>query len=80
MRFSVHTIQKTLYESEDVEGIIAQTALGEISVLDNHLPLISFLKGPVMTVIDKNKKKINIEIQSGFLEVRPGGEVIALIT
>lgn len=78
MKISIYTIQNTLFEGE-AEKLIAETALGEITVLNNHLPLISTLAGPHIKLVDKNEKEVIIDIASGFLEIRPESEVVALV-
>lgn len=78
MRVAIHSLQKTLFKGE-AEKLIAQTPMGEITILENHLPLISSLKGPAIKILDKDKKEDLIEIGSGFLEVRPESEVVVLI-
>jgi F-type H+-transporting ATPase subunit epsilon len=77
MKLSIYSLQSTLYDGE-IEKIIARTTTGEITVLNNHVPLISSLKGPEVKIIDKSQKINTIKIVSGFLEVRPQGEVVIL--
>lgn len=77
MKIGIYSIQKTLFRGE-AEKLIAQTPMGEITVLENHLPLISSLRGPFLKIIDKEKKESIINIVSGFLEVRPESEVVIL--
>lgn len=76
MKLSVYTIQNTLFEGE-VEKVIAKTAMGEITVLENHLPLITLLRGPAMETEKEGRREI-IPVKSGFLEVRPESEVVVL--
>ena len=78
MKLSIYSIQKILFEGE-AEKIIVQTSLGEITILNDHLPLISTLEGPSVKIIDKQKKESVITIESGFLEVRPEREVVAIV-
>lgn len=77
MKLSIYSIQSTLFEG-DVEKLIARTATGEITVLDNHIPLIVILKGPAVTVVDKTGNKNIIDVGSGILEVRPESEAVIL--
>ena len=77
MKLSIYSIQSTLFEGE-TEKLIAKTAMGEITVLDNHLPLVTILKGPDIEIIDKKGEKNTIPISSGFLEVRPESDVVIL--
>lgn len=78
MHISVYSIQQTLYEGE-AEKLICRTPLGQITVLDKHLPIISTLNGPTLEIIDSQGKKHIINISSGILEVRPGSEAVALV-
>ena len=77
MKVNIYTIQNTLFEGE-VEKLIAKTPMGEITVLDNHLPMVSTVTGPAITAIDKNGKKDIIKISSGIIEIKPESEVTIL--
>lgn len=77
MKLSIYSLNKTLF-SEEAEKIIARTTTGEITVLDEHLPLISSLVSSDLEIIDEKGKKDKIKITSGFLEVRPESEVVIL--
>ncbi len=77
MKVSVYSIEETLFEGE-AEKVIAKTPMGEITVLDDHLPIVSSLVGPVLKIIGKDEKAKIIDISSGFLEVRPESEVVIL--
>lgn len=56
-----------------------KTAVGEITVLDNHEPLIGVLMPGAMKVVDEKQQEHFFEIKSGFLEVRKGNEVRCLV-
>ena len=77
MNLSIHTIQKTLFEGE-ADKVIASTPLGQMTVLDDHLPLISRINGPFVTIAEHNGKQSEIPLAGGFLEVRPGSSVVIL--
>lgn len=77
MKLTIHTLEKTLFDGT-AKKLIAQTAVGEITVLDGHLPLISLLKGPSVKIVDTKDNNHFIEIKSGFIEVRPESEVVIL--
>ena len=81
MKFSIHTIEKTLFEGE-VKSLTLPTEMGEITILENHLPLVSLTKpGPIkIKILDKAEKEHTIDFGSfGFLEVRPENEGITLL-
>lgn len=77
MKVAIYSIQETLFEGE-AEKLIVSTATGQMTVLDQHIPLISSLSGPSLEIVDKKGKKNIIELMSGFLEVRPESEVVIL--
>ena len=77
MKINIYSIQSTLFRGE-AEKLIATTPMGEITVLDNHLPLVTTLIGPEIYIIDKTSKKSTFKIMSGFLEVRPDSEIVVL--
>lgn len=77
MKFSIYSLQQTLFEGT-AEKIVVKTPTGEITVLDNHVPLISSLIGPEIVFFAEEKRN-SVAIESGFLEVRPNKEAVALI-
>ena len=77
MKIAIHSIQKTLYEGS-AEKVICETPQGQMTVLDHHLPLISRVVGPSLAVVQKNGERAEIKLTGGFLEVRPGSEVVVL--
>ncbi len=78
MKLSVYSLKKILFSGE-AELLNCKTAMGEITVLDNHETFIGVLKKGVAKVIDAQKKEHFFEINSGFLEVREGNEVRCII-
>ena len=77
MRVSIYSIQSTLFEGE-AEKLICETPQGQITVLNNHLPLITTLTGPSVKVVDKADQKKEIPLKGGVLEVRPESEAVIL--
>lgn len=79
MKLRVHTIEKTLFDG-DIKSLTLPTESGEITVLENHLPLVTLTKPGLLKVIDKDEKTHIIDFGTfGFLEVRPGDEGITLL-
>ena len=77
MHMGVYTLQRTLFEG-DIKQLTATTTVGEVTILNQHIPLVSVLTGPMVRLIDTLDKESIIKITSGFLEVREEGEVIIL--
>lgn len=79
MRFSIHTIEKTLFDG-DVKSVTLPTEAGEITVLENHIPLISLVKPGAVKIVDKNEKTHIIDFGvNGFLEVKPENEGLTIL-
>ncbi len=79
MRLSIHTIEKTLFDGE-IKSLTLPTEAGEITVLENHLPLVSLTKPGSIKILDKAETTHTIDLRSfGFLEVRPENEGITLL-
>jgi F-type H+-transporting ATPase subunit epsilon len=78
MKLSVYSLKKVLFQG-DASLLNCKTAVGEITVLDNHQPLIGILKEGVMKIVDLEKKEHFLEIKSGLIEVKPENEVRCLI-
>jgi F0F1-type ATP synthase epsilon subunit len=77
MKLSIYSLQETLFEGK-IEKLIAHTPMGEITVLDGHLPLISTLLGPTVDIFDDKSRKTEVKLNTGVLEVRPESEVVIL--
>ena len=79
MRVAIHSLQSTIF-SGSAEKLIVRTPLGEITILDHHVPLISSVLGPRVGLVDNRGEKVEIKITSGVLEVRPNSEAVLLVT
>ncbi len=78
MRLKVTSLQKIEYDGE-VRSFNVKTEIGEITILDNHRPLITILKPCLAVIVDSNNNKKEIEITSGFLEMNQKNELNVLI-
>ena len=56
-----------------------KTQSGEITILENHRPLITLLKKGVAVITDDKNQKTELEINSGFLEIAPENKISVLI-
>jgi F-type H+-transporting ATPase subunit epsilon len=68
---------KGLELDTEAKVVIAPTLSGEISVLPNHVPIISVLKSGTLT-IRTTEKDITREIESGIMELDKDRMVILL--
>ena len=78
MKLSIYSLKKILFQG-DARLLNCKTAVGEITILDNHETYIGVLAKGVAKVIDNDKKEHFFEIQSGFLEVKPDNEVRCIV-
>ncbi len=79
MKIHIYSLRKSVYERETV-SVNLKTVSGEITILDNHRPLIAPLVSGPIRVIDVQGKEEMAESKGGFVEVRPGGEVNILLS
>lgn len=79
MKLSIYSLRKTLYAGE-AKAINCQTTAGEITILDNHRPLISIVKEGVIKIIDESGKENFVKATSGFLEIKPENEARFIVT
>jgi F-type H+-transporting ATPase subunit epsilon len=78
MKLGIYTIEKTLYEG-DIKELIAKTTTGEISILPNHIPLISRLVAAPLKIVEQSGQQKIIDIQAGFLEIQPENSIVVLV-
>lgn len=78
MKIAVYSISETLFEG-NADELIAHTPAGQITVLNEHIPLITTLTGPMLSIVRKNETPLHISLGGGTLEVRPQSEVVALV-
>ncbi|OGL95153.1 ATP synthase F1 subunit epsilon [Candidatus Uhrbacteria bacterium RIFOXYB12_FULL_58_10] len=70
------TPERVVYE-DVVDSVTTMTESGEITVLPNHVPLVTNLRSGEIR-LKKDKEEIFLAASTGFLEVRSGREVVIL--
>jgi len=76
IKFKIVTPEKVIYEDE-VFQVTIPTIDGEITILANHIPLVSVLKAGEMIIKDKDGQHI-MALAGGFLEIKQNNELIVL--
>ena len=76
MKLSIYSLQSTLFEGE-VEQITLPTSQGEITVLDNHIPLITLVSPGYVRYAHSGTQQMT-KLSGGVLEVRPESEAVIL--
>jgi len=68
MKLSIISLKGLEFEGE-VSSVNLNTTSGDITVLNNHRPLITQLAKSQAVIIKEDGDKFNFDIESGFLEV-----------
>jgi F-type H+-transporting ATPase subunit epsilon len=76
MKLKIVTPEKTIYENEIIQ-VSLPTTVGEITVLANHIPLVSVLSAGELKIKDNSGEQI-IAVAGGFVEIRANNEIIIL--
>ena len=79
MKLNIISLKGLEFEG-DISSLNLKTTSGEITVLNNHRPLITQLNKGSALVIKENGDKLNFDINSGFLEVSDGNQANLLIS
>lgn len=77
MKLSIYSIKQTLLETQ-AEKVTLPTVQGEITVLDNHLPLITIVKEGIVSYYTSQNQRQEIAFSGGIAEIRPGSELVLL--
>ena len=78
MKLNIISLKKIEYGGDAV-SVNIKTTSGEITVLDNHRPLVTQLSSGIAVVTKEDGEKINFQITSGFLEVGENNQVSILV-
>ncbi len=75
LHFQIATPERVVFEAPSVSAITLPTKMGEITILPDHLPLVSSLvPGEVRVTI--GGEHISMAVSGGFIEVKPGKVVV----
>lgn len=76
LKFQIITPERIVFQDE-VDQVTLNTADGEITVLPNHVPLVTLLK-PGEMICKKNNIEYPHAVSGGFAEIRPDNSVVIL--
>lgn len=79
MRLSIVSLRGIQFDDNAI-SLNVKTTSGEITVLDNHRPLITQLAKGQAVIIKEDGEKINFDIESGFLEVGADNKASLLVS
>lgn len=73
MNFTIVKPDGIVYQDE-VEKLTIPTEAGEITILDNHAPMVSVLKAGEL-IIHKSGNIVNLSVAGGVIEIKPNNEI-----
>ncbi len=76
LHLKIVTPERIAFEDE-VDSATIMTETGEITVLPGHIPLVTSLRPGEMRLL-KGKTEELLAVSTGFLEMRPGNQLIIL--
>lgn len=76
IHFEIVTPEKVAYQDQ-IDSLTLDTKDGEITILPNHMPLVSVLVPGEMR-IKKGNEEISLAVSGGFVEVQPHSKVIII--
>ncbi len=79
MLLKIYTLKGIKFEDQ-ILSLNLKTVSGEITIMDNHRPLISVLKSGIIKIVNKANKIQEIKLSGGFVEVGAKNVVNILAT
>lgn len=76
INFEITTPERVVYK-EPVDSLTLPTKDGEITILPQHIPLVSILV-PGVIIARKGQEEQYLAVSGGFIEVRPDNHVVIL--
>ena len=76
LTIKIVTPERIVFEGE-AESLSVMTETGEITVLPDHIPLVTSLRPGEMRLKQDGEEQLMV-ISTGFLEVRPGNQIVIL--
>lgn len=76
IHFEITTPEKTVYK-EEVDQVTVPTSTGEITILPNHISLVSQLI-PGELIVKSGHNVTHMAVSGGFIEVKKNNEVVVL--
>jgi F-type H+-transporting ATPase subunit epsilon len=76
IHFEITTPERVVY-SDEVESVSLPTKMGQITILANHIPLVSSIESGE-AIIRKDNKEVCLAISGGLVEVKGDNHVVVL--
>ena len=69
-KLDIVTPEKLFVSKNDVIEVVVPSLEGEMGILKDHIPIISFLKPGILKIISKNNNEESYFIEDGILEFK----------
>ncbi len=69
MKLRFVTPEKTIFSERDIKEIVLPTESGEITVLPNHVALVSLISAGIVQLIPTQGEKEYFSVAGGFIEI-----------
>ncbi|EKD47209.1 MAG: hypothetical protein ACD_66C00170G0001 [uncultured bacterium] len=76
LHLKIVTPERIVFE-DSVDSVSVMTENGEITILPNHVPLVSLLRSGEMRLKD-DKQETLLAVSTGLIEVKPGNIIVVL--
>lgn len=76
LTLKIVTPERIVFEGA-VDSLSAMTEMGEVTILPNHVPLVTLLKAGEMRAM-VGKELLLLAVSTGLLEVRAGNQIVVL--
>jgi len=68
MKVTVYTAKSKLVDSNDMDSVYLPTLDGDLTILDNHNPIIGVLREGTAILRKSSKEEISISLDMGYFE------------
>ncbi len=77
LHVSIVTPEGVVYD-DTVAQVTVPTETGEVTVLANHVPMVSAMKAGELVFVKQDGARVPLAVSQGVLEVRSGNKVVVL--
>lgn len=78
MHVKIVTTQGTVVNQQDIVSVTLPTSTGEVTVKDDHIPLLSNITSGVISLVNDKNEESYLSISKGVLDVRRESQVTIL--
>jgi len=79
LHLQVVSLDGVIYDEHTVKEVTLRTSEGAITVLANHIPLVTPLKESEVRILREDGTEEYISTSRGVIEVRPKSEVVLIV-